>query len=568
LAALYLLAVPGWSAAQSPCTPEMSLQDCWAAFNNASAARAASEVESAVESATDTINTGSQTGADTATDDFNPRLQVSADTTGVTGDDGGGLTLSWADILLGSDRAADSTGQHHKLIVKLQDAQLFEPLKNLITDPAQREELEESLDDFDDVLVDFRLGLDSRKYGRDINRQPDLIRAIQSAAQAPLESLIDEMILNTDREDELRQKLQAAHPNFAADKPMNAELAGGDRLDDNEINSLIAAATAANDSTREYARRYEISARENGLYDLVDLVNNQPQLTLAIEGRLRGDLAGPDENALKFSYEHGRVNVNAFRKYEAERRSGETPAVVKDVARRVAASARLAAAADPRAAKAAASAVNNAALAAAGSGANEQQRAAIFVGARAIADAAEAASNATPEDAGAVASAAETAANAVAARIDAQPCATTVSCLKAYVAENRDRMRAGDRFAVSVAFVRKDGFHYDQGVTLDLPSEESLVAQLSYGRYLGTRRLDGPLGGRRSRLDLTASFEDVKGDPARHNRALANVTFAQEINPGLFLTVGLVWANKPEYRGTVEEELSARAGISYKLAPE
>jgi hypothetical protein len=560
VAFLLLASLPGGAAAQ--CVPSMSINQCWDALD--ASARAASAALAESEDASratavldaDTINTGGQSGGEgAATDDFNPKMQVSADTLDISGDDGGGLALSWADIVFGSDRELDSVGQHHKLVVKLQEAELFEPLANAITDAAVREDIEESLGDFDDVVVDFRLSLDSRRYGRDIQRHSDLIDDIQRATLQPLTAEIDNVFGGVDRVDEFIQRFGLDDDDF--DQPMSQV------LDSNQVLEVVGEASAASAAHAAYTSRYAAAVRDNGLFDLVDLVNNQPQLTLSIESRVRDDLVGPDQSSLKFSYELGRANVNAFRRYQERQNTAEVPLSAVAIMEGVAAAAQIAATANPTDAAAVAMAANGAALAAAAADPR------VAAEARAVAAAAASSATAMPRDGAAAARAATDAVTAGASRLGSQPCASTVVCLKRYIEENRDSIRQGDRLAFSLAFVDKDDFRYDSGgVFLEVPAERSLVAQLSYGRYLGRRNLDSVLGGRRSRIDFTASFEDVKDDPARQNRSVANVTFAQEISQGLFLTVGMVWANKPEYRGVVEEELSARAGINYKLAPQ
>jgi len=560
--AVLLLAAPAWAAAQT-CTTSMTLHECWGALNSQASGRASQnqkDTATKVAAAANPVNTGSQTGTSTATDDFNPKFQVSADSLGVTGDSGGGLTLSWSDLLgqavFGPDRSFERAGQQHKLTVKLEQAELFEPLSKAITDTAVKDELRGSLGDFDDVLADFRLSLDALKYGRNLQRQGTLIDAIQAATQKPLQSQIDEMLSNTDVEDALVQKYS-----LDPDKRLNTAL---NELDAQQV---IAATQTAWTSVLGYVEAYESNARKNGLFDLVDLVNNQPQLVLSVQSRIRDDLVGPNESALKFSYELGGANVNAFRRYQAEQQAREAPeAAQAAAAQSVAAAATEAAKESPTNAAAVAAAASAAATAAAAAAAAKGADA-TAVGAVSASIARAATTN--PADADGAAAAGRAVADAELARVAAlRACATVVACLQRYVAREKDAIRAGNRLAFSLAFVSKDSYHYDQhGVLLDLPSARSLVAQFTYGRYVGTRNLAGILGGRRSRIDIAASFEDVKDDPTRQNRAVANITFAQEVSRGLFLTVGFAWANKPEFRGAVDTELSARAGISYKLAP-
>ena len=47
---------------------------------------------------------------------------------------------------------------------------------------------------------------------------------------------------------------------------------------------------------------------------------------------------------------------------------------------------------------------------------------------------------------------------------------------------------------------------------------------------------------------------------------LADATLTQEVSLGATLTLGLVYANKPEYRVDVDKEFSARFGVNYKIS--
>ena len=140
-----------------------------------------------------------------------------------------------------------------------------------------------------------------------------------------------------------------------------------------------------------------------------------------------------------------------------------------------------------------------------------------------------------------------------------------VGCLTNFVNLNKDAIGAGNRFALSAEYTRRDKYGYDDpNVMLNEEKQSSLVAKLTYARNLGFgNKLFGV--GSKSRFDLSASYDDVSSDPMRHDRAIANATLAQELSNGLFLTISLGWSNKPEFRVNPDEELSVMAGISYKL---
>ena len=90
----------------------------------------------------------------------------------------------------------------------------------------------------------------------------------------------------------------------------------------------------------------------------------------------------------------------------------------------------------------------------------------------------------------------------------------------------------------------------------------ALIAWVAIGRQFQLLpKNDLPQGKR----DFGLSYDDVDDDPARQDRAIGNITFTQQLAKATQFTIGLIWANKPEYRGDVDEELSARVGLNYKF---
>jgi hypothetical protein len=96
-----------------------------------------------------------------------------------------------------------------------------------------------------------------------------------------------------------------------------------------------------------------------------------------------------------------------------------------------------------------------------------------------------------------------------------------------------------------------------------LEGGRSLIASFVAGRQFQLLDISNlPKG----KLDISVSYDDVSGDPDRQSRALGTVVFTQQLSRATQLSVGFVWANKPEFRGNVDEEITARIGLNYKFA--
>lgn len=71
------------------------------------------------------------------------------------------------------------------------------------------------------------------------------------------------------------------------------------------------------------------------------------------------------------------------------------------------------------------------------------------------------------------------------------------------------------------------------------------------------------------RLDFEAKYEDVSDDEVRSDdRLTASLTFTQKVTDSSAATLSVVYANKPELLGEVDEELSARVGLKFSLDKE
>lgn len=468
----------GQTSAAQVCDITMSFKECSDSIDAQNGAAVGETRKKAIKGL-NTVNTGSQTGSDTATEDFNPLLQASVDATGLSDDNAGKLTFSWNDFLqtfvknqlAGDDGSVGTIGQNHKLIVSLESPEVYEPLKVAVTDDSIRNDLESSLSDFDDMSIDLRIALNSKKYGRNINNHLTTLTAIQTHSMAQVSAARGENLRLTSLRNQIVGDLinQPGSPTFDENAPLNS------MFDETTALGFVKAMEDAREALIANANAYDATARRNGLFDLMNLVNNQPQFVFAAKARLRDEVAGPSEYSARLIYEFGGVNVNTYGRFQTNRCSKKK---------------------------------------------NDD--------------------NKSKE-------------------------ALEVECLTEFVSRNREAISSGNRFAFSAEYTRRDSYSFaDFGVMLDEDKQSSFVSKLTYAQNLGFgKELFGV--GSKSRIDLSASYDDVSSDPMRHDRAIANATFAQELSNGLFLTVSLEWANKPEYRVDSNEEVSVMAGISYKL---
>ncbi len=138
------------------------------------------------------------------------------------------------------------------------------------------------------------------------------------------------------------------------------------------------------------------------------------------------------------------------------------------------------------------------------------------------------------------------------------------TCYAKYLESRKGKIKSANRLAVSAEFGETDALRLelpDDGVLFELEKGRKRIGSLAWGRSL---RVDDQ-GTDLARFDLEATFEDVSGDAKRQDRWLATGTFTQNVVGGNVLSLSIVYASKPEYLGEVDEQLSARVGLKFKL---
>ncbi len=140
----------------------------------------------------------------------------------------------------------------------------------------------------------------------------------------------------------------------------------------------------------------------------------------------------------------------------------------------------------------------------------------------------------------------------------------TLDCFDRFVASQAGALQKNWRFSIEGKYSWTDAYdfsHPDNDFTLQLAEAESWMAALNAGRSL---RLDEQ-GIEDLRVDIEARYDDVTGDSEKQARFTATATFTQRVSEKLSLAAALVYANRPEFRGEVDQEFSARAGLRVSL---
>lgn len=147
---------------------------------------------------------------------------------------------------------------------------------------------------------------------------------------------------------------------------------------------------------------------------------------------------------------------------------------------------------------------------------------------------------------------------------------TSVSypCLTSYFGGRPEAGEKGNRLAISIEYSDADSFELelpDDDFTFSLERTQKWIGSATYGRQLAGVQLrqPGEGGEENSRFDWEVKYEDVTGDPMRQSRLVSTATISQKITKCTVLSVGAVWAEKPEYRGEVDQEVSARFGFRW-----
>ncbi len=398
------------------------------------------------------------------------RLIAGAGIPGLT-DDNGELVFAY-----NAPKGLFDEGATLSLKATAKEGKVYQPLLTAFGEDvraAKKTALEDRLGDFDDVEFELAVSRLSERWGRDFDFHKDLFDALwigaansrsrDAVAQVGLLKVLNTMCRDTPEFFDQTFK-ELADPNLCKNFDyikLRAALADG-------VSAMVTA----------FANLVTI-AKEKGVMDVADLVNNQPQVFFSLKYQDRdGELTGPDQLSAQFKWEKGFRNVNGLRSHC----EGRTVADSK----------------------------------------GRKQPSLDCVYEYLYCD-----------------------------RSDPTACS------------DRNRALKAPRISLSAEYVDVDSYAFspETGIDLMRDGSESIKAMFGYGRQLSTDA-DGTGG---TRLDFESMYEDVSNDPMKNSRWINTLTYSQQVANETAASISLVWANKPEFLGEVDEELSARLGLKWTM---
>jgi hypothetical protein len=286
---------------QPVCEETESIQSCKDRIFNLGSGRRSDEptAESVTEHLPhllDLVNTGDSSSS--AVNDYLPLLRLLLDN-GMLGEEEK-IGFEWSDPLGFGPKI------QNKVTLSLARPEVFTPLKEAMQAASLTDELsslEDDLDARDDLAVGFSLSFANEKYGRD----PRLHQ-----------QLLQQLIADTDERDPHEQKALMAKRKYEAANGLAAEL-GGQAFCSIPDPAKRAAymKLALNEILAGSAAIHAFSERltATGFYDILDLVDNQPQFSFTATYHSREEAAGPNEFKAVLSYEQGDRNLNDLRSH-------------------------------------------------------------------------------------------------------------------------------------------------------------------------------------------------------------------------------------------------------------
>jgi len=197
--------------------------------------------------------------------------------------------------------------------LRLGGAKLYEPLKLALPEDTRDEraaELEKGLDVGDSMSAGVFFNLVGQKYGRvpRFDTEPLFGAAVKYADSVPAH---DQNVLDRAYDKLVTEVSGRLGIEFDDATPFTA-IAEKDPKSAAKVLAAYEEKVVAELGSMQQMRQ---RLKESRYFDLVDLVNNQSQLSFGFEYTQRDDLAGPDEWRGKFTWEKGFVNVTSAHNY-------------------------------------------------------------------------------------------------------------------------------------------------------------------------------------------------------------------------------------------------------------